>query len=82
MFIYMSFTLSFTAHYDRLMETITTTRNEMTNRAHKQMAISFAADDMLTELSAKRKNEGAIIRAKKDITAEAIAEFYKREIKK
>ena len=53
----------------------------MKKRTDVPMMIGFIPNAMLTELSAKRKGEGGIIRTKKDIAAEAIADLYKREFK-
>jgi len=47
----------------------------------QHVKITPSTNQMLNEMSAKRKNEGAIVRTKMDIAAEAIAIQYKKEMK-
>jgi len=47
----------------------------------QHVKVNPSTDQMLTEMSAKRKDENALVRTKTDIAAEAIAIQYKKEMK-
>lgn len=48
---------------------------------HRVVKVTEQTDALLTELSQKRKSEGALVRTKQDIVAEAIQALYKKEMK-
>ena len=48
----------------------------------QNVAVSSATDQMLTELAATRKNDGALVSTKGGIVAQAVIALYKKEVKK
>jgi len=48
----------------------------------RHLKVTTETDRMLTELSAKRKSECALVRTKQDIAAEAIQALYRKEQRK
>ena len=47
----------------------------------QHVKVNPSTDQMLNEMSSKRKGENALVRTKTDIAAEAIAIQYKKEMK-
>ena len=47
----------------------------------KLVKVTPQTNELLDKLSEKRKEEGAFIRTKQDIVAEAVQALYKKEVK-
>jgi hypothetical protein len=51
------------------------------SQATRVVKVSEKANDMLTEISKKRKADGSLVRTKQDILAELIQSLHKKECK-